>query len=50
MIKYKETTLYPPALHDLLSTFDHIKLSLIEVSTNEIGTDEIFIRIVSEDQ
>lgn len=49
MIKYKGTTLYPPAIIDLLNSFAQIKLHLIEVSTNEIGTDEIYIRIVSED-
>ncbi len=48
MIKYKGTTLYPPAIVDLLNTFPEIKLHLIEVSTNEIGTDEIVIKIVTE--
>ncbi|MEC4052184.1 AMP-binding protein [Myroides odoratimimus] len=49
MIKYKGTTLYPPAIVDLLNSFPQIKLHLIEVSTNDIGTDEIVIRIVTED-
>ncbi|MCC9042124.1 AMP-binding protein [Myroides sp. M-43] len=49
MIKYKGTTLYPPAIFDLLNSFPQIKLYLVEVSTNEIGTDEIIIRIVTED-
>lgn len=49
MIKYKGTTLYPPAIVDLLNSFPQIKMHLIEVSTNEIGTDEIVIRIVTED-
>lgn len=49
MIKYKGTTLYPPAMHDVVSYFKEISLHLIEISTNEIGTDEILIRIHSSD-
>ncbi|HLW40841.1 MAG TPA: AMP-binding protein [Flavobacterium sp.] len=49
MIKYKGTTLYPPAMHDAVSYFKEILLHLIEISTNEIGTDEILIRIYSTD-
>lgn len=47
MIKYKGTTLYPPAMHDLMSYFEEIQLHQIEISTNEVGTDEILIRIAS---
>jgi len=50
MIKYKGTTVYPPAMHDLIASFTEIKLHLIEISTNDIGTDEILIRIYSTDQ
>lgn len=49
MIKYKGTTLYPPAMHDAISYFDEILLHLIEISTNDIGTDEILIRIHAKD-
>ncbi|MBA5792089.1 AMP-binding protein [Flavobacterium sp. xlx-214] len=49
MIKYKGTTLYPPAMHDAVAHFNEIKLHLIEISSNDIGTDEILIRIFSED-
>lgn len=49
MIKYKGTTLYPPAMHDAIAHFDCIKLHLIEISTNEIGTDEILVRLFSTD-
>src|SRR5690606_10554178 len=45
MVKYKGTTLYPPAMHDLLAGFPQISLHQIEISHNEIGTDEIVIRI-----
>ena len=49
MIKYKGTTLYPPAMHDAVAHFDEIKLHLIEISSNSIGTDEILVRIFSSD-
>ena len=45
MVKYKGTTLYPPALYDLLNDFDAIENYIIEISHNEIGTDEILIKI-----
>lgn len=45
MIKYKGTTLYPPALFDILDNVPGLSNYLIEVSTNELGTDEILIRI-----
>ena len=44
MIKYKGTTLYPPAMTDLLRLFPDIENHIIEISTNELGTDEIVIR------
>ncbi|ESU23786.1 coenzyme F390 synthetase [Flavobacterium enshiense DK69] len=47
MIKYKGTTLYPPAMHDLLTYFEGVQSHLIEISSNELGTDEILIRIAS---
>ncbi|ADX68275.1 phenylacetate--CoA ligase family protein [Weeksella virosa] len=48
MIKYKGTTLYPPIMHDLLSSFDEIKLHLIVLSHTDVGTDNLVIQIVSE--
>ena len=45
MIKFKGTSLYPPALYDVLNTVSCIKNYLIEVYTNDIGTDEIEIHI-----
>jgi phenylacetate-CoA ligase len=47
MIKYKGTTLYPPAMHDLMTYFEEIQLHQIEISTNDVGTDEILIKIAS---
>jgi len=45
MIKYKGTTLYPPAMVDILNNFEHIENYIIELSSNELGTDEILIKI-----
>lgn len=45
MIKYKGTTLYPPAMVDILNDFDAIENYIILIFTNELGTDEILIRI-----
>lgn len=45
MIKFKGTSLYPPALYDILNTIPYIKNYIIEVYTNDIGTDEIVINI-----
>jgi phenylacetate-CoA ligase len=49
MIKYKGTTLYPPALYDILENIDGVKNYIVEVYTNQIGTDEILIRIGAAD-
>ncbi|MES2763544.1 MAG: AMP-binding protein [Bacteroidota bacterium] len=49
MIKFKGTSLYPPALYDILNTVPYIKNFIIEVYTNDIGTDEIVINIGAVD-
>ena len=48
MIKYKGTTLYPPALYDILENIEGVKNYIVELYTNTIGTDEILIRIGSD--
>lgn len=45
MIKYKGTTLYPPAMHNILNDFNEVEAFVIELSHNSIGTDEILIKI-----
>ncbi|PJJ64825.1 phenylacetate--CoA ligase family protein [Chryseobacterium geocarposphaerae] len=45
MIKYKGTTLYPPAMNDILNDFNGISCYQIVIQTNEIGLDEIIIRL-----
>jgi len=49
MIKYKGTTLYPPAMNNLLNGFDEIRNHLIEISVNELGTDEILIYLAVDE-
>ncbi len=47
MIKYKGTTLYPPAMQNILNHFNQLECFVIEISHNTIGTDEIVIKIAS---
>lgn len=47
MIKYKGTTLYPPAMDNLLNDFSEVTNHVIEIYHNEIGTDEIKIKITA---
>ena len=46
MIKYKGTTLYPPALFEMLNEMEDIQDFVAEVYSNEMGTDEVLIHIV----
>lgn len=48
MIKYKGTTLYPPAMYNILNNFSEVESYVIEVFHNELGTDEILIKIASD--
>lgn len=48
MIKYKGTTLYPPAMDNILNDFNEVENYVIEISHNTIGTDEILIKIASQ--
>ncbi|WP_299887218.1 phenylacetate--CoA ligase family protein [uncultured Lacinutrix sp.] len=49
MIKYKGTTLYPPAMNNILNDFDDVSTYVIEISHNTIGTDEILIKIATKE-
>ena len=46
MIKFKGTTLYPPALFDILNEMEEVLDFVAEVFSNEIGTDEVLISIL----
>ena len=48
MIKYKGTTLYPPAMYNILNNFSEVESYVIEIFHNEFGTDEILIKIDSK--
>ena len=47
MVKYKGTTLYPPAMDNLLNDFNEVESYVIEIYHNAIGTDEILIKITT---
>lgn len=49
MIKFKGTTLYPPALFDLLNEREEILDYVVEVYPNEVGLDEVMLYIVPLD-
>ena len=49
MIKYKGTTLYPPALFDLLNEMDDVLDFVVDVYSNEIGLDELLLNLVPLD-
>ena len=48
MLKYKGTTLYPPALFDILHEMENVVDYVAEVSSNDMGTDEVLIYIVPD--
>ncbi|HXS38167.1 MAG TPA: AMP-binding protein [Flavipsychrobacter sp.] len=45
MIKYKGTTLYPPAIFDILNNISFINEYVVEVFTNELGTDDLKLHL-----
>jgi phenylacetate-CoA ligase len=49
MIKFKGTTLYPPALFDLLNEREEILDFVIEVTSNDIGMDQVSLFLVPAD-
>jgi phenylacetate-CoA ligase len=49
MIKFKGTTLYPPALFDLLNEMEQILDFVVEVYSNEVGLDEVLLHLLPAD-
>lgn len=45
MIKLKGTTLYPPAINDVLDNTDYVENYVIYVDTNDTGTDDVTVKI-----
>lgn len=48
MIKYKGTTLYPPAIFDILNEANYIQEYVIEVFSNDMGTDELKLHLYTQ--
>ena len=48
MIKFKGTSLYPPAFYDVLNEIEEVKNYIVELRTNKLGTDEVSVIIGSE--
>ena len=46
MIKFKGTTLYPPAFFDLLNEIEDIRDFIAEVYSNENGMDEVLLHLL----
>ena len=45
MIKYKGTTLYPPAIFDVLDNVQYLENYLVEVTDNKCGNDDIVVKV-----
>lgn len=45
MIKLKGTTLYPPAIFDILDNIDFIENYIVYVDYNSAGTDEVTVKV-----
>jgi len=50
MLKFKGTSLYPPAIYDVLNQLDEIENYIVEVRTGNLGTDEIKVIVGSKNQ
>ena len=49
MIKFKGSTLYPPALFDLLNEMEEVLDFVVEVYSNEVGLDEVLLHLLPAD-
>jgi phenylacetate-CoA ligase len=45
MVKLKGTTLYPPMIFEILNLREEIEDYVVEVSSNDLGTDNLTIHI-----
>ena len=50
MIKYKGTTLYPPAMSDVMNDLGNISCYQIVIKSDEIGLDEIIIKLSTDNE
>ncbi len=47
MIKFKGTSLYPPAFYEVLNDIEDVKNYIVELRTNTLGTDEVSVVVGS---
>lgn len=45
LIKLKGTTIYPPAIYDVLDNTGYVENYLVEVSESDSGTDDVIVKI-----
>lgn len=45
MLKFKGTTIYPPAINDVLDNTDYIQNYVVVARTMSTGTDEVIVRV-----
>ena len=45
MLKLKGTTIYPPAINDVLASVDYVSNYVVVVRDSDAGTDEVVVRI-----
>jgi len=45
LVKYKGTTLYPPAIFDVLDHTPYVENYVVEVNTDESGNDAVLVRV-----
>jgi phenylacetate-CoA ligase len=50
MIKLKGTTIYPPGIFDIINQSHDVRDYVVEVYTGELGTDELRIHIIADDE
>ncbi len=50
MIKFKGTTLYPPAIFDILNRVADVRDYVVETFTGALGTDELKIHVLSSQE
>ena len=45
LLKYKGTTIYPPAIYDVLDNTPYVENYTVEVSLNDSGNDDVLVKI-----
>jgi phenylacetate-CoA ligase len=48
MIKYKGTTIFPSSIYEVLNAQTELESYMVVVSTNDIGTDDILIKLATK--